>query len=171
MLLCVANHCPLAGTAEYFERRKTVVFAEAIYTHWLFGIWKKGLTTEYSILPICPWNQSQLSWTGCCRFSQFTFPLPGGLSNLSLRERQMNFRRRQILKYAALSPQEKYQFRQNIYKREGTASTCCNKNGICIGIPFQTPVSWMKHFLGKDTVLKNERHLTRSGCRVQMRMV
>ncbi|KAJ6004855.1 hypothetical protein N7540_012654 [Penicillium herquei] len=120
MFACVAKSWAPAGTDQYYHLRKTVVLAEAIYTHWLFGIWAKDLETQYSILPICPWDSSCLSWEGCCRFSPFTFPLPGKFSNLTLAERRLNTRERQKLKYASLSPQERKELRERIYKREGS---------------------------------------------------
>lgn len=73
MLVCVAPF----ESSDIMYQRKTVVLAEAIYTHWLHAIWKKGLTSEYDFLPVCPWRPEELSYTGCCCFSSLTFSLPG----------------------------------------------------------------------------------------------
>lgn len=119
MTLCVASSWIVSGSDEYFYQRKTVVFAEAIYTHWLCTIWKKGLGNEYAILPICPWGPESLPWSGCCRFSPFTFPLPGPVNNLSAEERYKTRKESVKRKMKALTPEQRRQQRQNREEREG----------------------------------------------------
>lgn len=87
MVVCVA---PFEFGANLMYHRKTVVLAEAIYTHWLYAIWKKGLESEYDFLPVCPWRPERLPYIGCCRFSPLTFPIPGNsITGLSKDERRL----------------------------------------------------------------------------------
>lgn len=106
-IACEAESWFPPGSNAYIYQRKTVVLAEIVYTHWLGAIWKKGLKKEYNVLPICPWDFDTLPWTGCCRFSPLTFPLPGRTNNLPKSERIKLARAEKIQKLKDMDPKKK----------------------------------------------------------------
>lgn len=118
-IACEAESWYKAGTSAYFEQRKTMVLAEAIYTHWLYLIWKKDKQIQYSILPNCPWDIGSLPYSGCCRFSPLTGPLPGGVRSLTKEERRVANKLSSKARQQALTPQQRAAERRRRLKREG----------------------------------------------------
>lgn len=119
--ICVAGKLYTPQTDSFVYNRKTFVLAEAIYTHWLGAIWCKG-SRQYNVLPICPWDRDCLSWTGCARFSPFTFPLPGAnLSTIPRWQRLMACHERTRRAEQSKTPEERQKKRLERQRRQEKA--------------------------------------------------